>query len=383
MGVVAALIIIFIAKIPYLTVHVLPVIFLILWPIYEWRATRPKPSPYLSRDDLEKLFDSEKEMKENRLRIEDIAIQGANLKVNKDGSYHRGNRLGKRLNQDLETLRAVRPALEESVRELRHKPAVAFQKWISVRAYRNAYRVALCGYAILLPLYFFGPLANANWQTSGGAFTALLVVTFATYWTTKIRINSSEKKTKKIVEGFAAGLHTLHDPRNFFGDDAEIDLIGRLIQKDLYVSPEPLSEDQLWKLISKTWKIAETRVKNTLQLMVDAGYIEFVNGAYSLLEPPDDIDDFDIGLREALERHCTAHYAVLRAAQRDSSVDQSKVRNLENQVIELQRTGLARGYASVVDGELVWEQSIFADLRSTGITSVPGPMIWLSREPSS
>jgi hypothetical protein len=179
-------------------------------------------------------------------------------------------------------------------------------------------------------------------------------------------------------------LHTLHDPRNFFGDDAEIDLIARLIQKDLYVSPGPLSEDQLWKLISKTWKIAETRVQNTLQLMADAGHIEFVNGAYSLREPPEDIDDFDIGLREALENHCTAHYAVLQAAQRDSSVDnKSKVRNLEEQVIELQQTGLARGYASVVDGELVWEQSIFADLREKGITSVPGPMIWLSREPSS
>ncbi|MBZ9798328.1 J domain-containing protein [Mesorhizobium sp. ES1-4] len=148
-----------------------PAILMVAFAVYQLKAgTRPMvEEPHES--ELLNLSTVEEELaaKIGRLEeIEEVAFD-ADLMRNADYSFHRGSRLGKQLNAEIESLGPRVSELQRLAGDVRAAPLASFQQWVHVTAMRSA-----IGRTLVVYLAIF---AGSYWLVMGpwkdlGAFTA-------------------------------------------------------------------------------------------------------------------------------------------------------------------------------------------------------------------
>jgi len=100
--------------------------------------------------------------------IKDEAFD-ADLMTNADGSFHRGSRLGKRLNEEKASLQPRVRELQGIAGEVRAAPFASFQQWLHVTAMRSAIGRTVLVYAALFAGFYL--LVAGPWKDLG-ALTA-------------------------------------------------------------------------------------------------------------------------------------------------------------------------------------------------------------------
>lgn len=130
------------------------------------RHVRTSSTFDLSGQEMETLIANRNNLQSAVMRREAIASEGANLKQNLDGTYHRGSKLGQKLNDELEELRPRIQELLLTVAELGRLPNQRLYKWASARA-------SIAAMPLALAIYVYAPLTLRSFMLPHLAMTAV------------------------------------------------------------------------------------------------------------------------------------------------------------------------------------------------------------------
>jgi hypothetical protein len=106
-------------------------------------------------DGDEELSPTEQRLRAINNRLGEMEYEGGHLKVNRDGSYHRGSKLGAHLNEEREALWFEKQHLEQWLF------LINFDKWARTTTARNALRWTMLVYVLAGSLMFF---TNPSWM---------------------------------------------------------------------------------------------------------------------------------------------------------------------------------------------------------------------------
>ena len=152
-----------------IAVYAAPIILLVGILYYEIRASRAPGDFALSAEEAEELSAVGRRFSVVRQRLDEIGEEGAHLKQNADGMYHRGSKLGVALNSELEELRPEEDDLLTRYAEIQQMPVDRLDGWISLCSARSSFRcVAIAYLAIGSGLYLLDP----DWLRSLSGFIA-------------------------------------------------------------------------------------------------------------------------------------------------------------------------------------------------------------------
>lgn len=140
-----------------------PVMLFVALAIYYAKGGWKRPEQEVPEETVKTLGQLEGELTAKLRRIQDIENEGAeaDLSVNVDGSFHRGSRLGKRLNAELEDLCPRVEELRDLTEDLRGAPLANLRRGLHLNAAYGALKYALATYALIFGyLYFFDTSAS-------------------------------------------------------------------------------------------------------------------------------------------------------------------------------------------------------------------------------
>lgn len=125
-----------------------------------WR----KPEDAIPSEVIDALDELEDELVAKLRRLGEVEREGAeaDLSINVDGSFHRGSRLGKRLNTEMELLCPRIEELRDLTEDLRAGPLAGFKRSIHLYAAYHALLLSLAFYTIVFSYcYFIDPSASS------------------------------------------------------------------------------------------------------------------------------------------------------------------------------------------------------------------------------
>jgi hypothetical protein len=137
-------------------------------------------------------------------RFQEIKHDGAQLKINLDGSYHRGSKLGMELNDEKELLTIENVYLEGESYEARQRPLKTINEWTRITSARNTLRLTVAFYVLVkLLTYLTNPSVIRGIMqfigVSDVAYAASLVATLVflplAYKVHRYRIERSMRET--------------------------------------------------------------------------------------------------------------------------------------------------------------------------------------------
>lgn len=128
---------------------------LLAWIYYEF-IDNPR-STALSPDAAKELAKIEKELTKLRTRLFELRKEGRqrDLKINIDGTYHRGSKLGVELNEIFGRLGPKETALSDASAAYRYVPIRILNNWKNVQSIRVGFRFAVPAYVIIFVMLFF------------------------------------------------------------------------------------------------------------------------------------------------------------------------------------------------------------------------------------
>jgi hypothetical protein len=202
--------------------YLLPLLAFACWIYFEVRARRPKPNPRLDADETRKLFKAEARLGAVRARLSQVANEGAHLSVNKDGSYHRGNKLGKKLNDERVQLKEELSKLASRTYVLRNKPRDMLNEWMHELALCASFRFATAAYLFVLLIGYFSKKSFdvLSFGTAAAVTGAIIVGFIVCYKIRRIRLEKNEKDTRRYVEQFSEGRFSEESNSAHFHDGA-------------------------------------------------------------------------------------------------------------------------------------------------------------------
>ncbi|MFB9984868.1 J domain-containing protein [Mesorhizobium kowhaii] len=148
-----------------------PAFLIVAFVVYQLKAGTRRMVEEPGEPELLNLSAVEEELAAKIGRLDEIEEEAfdADLMTNADGSFHRGSRLGKRLNAEKESLQPRVLELQGIAGEIRAAPLASFQQWIHVTAIRSAIGRTLFVYVALFVGFYF--LVAGPWKELG-TFTA-------------------------------------------------------------------------------------------------------------------------------------------------------------------------------------------------------------------
>jgi len=125
-----------------------PLLLLLGWIIYRERAMSQRKQPPLRDSEKQELGRIEQELAACRKRLIEIEQEGADLKRNIDGSYHRGSNRGQSLNKEIGDLTPREERLSQKYNYLIWKPTAFIRKLIHLRSMSFSFGITLPLYVI-------------------------------------------------------------------------------------------------------------------------------------------------------------------------------------------------------------------------------------------
>jgi DnaJ-domain-containing protein 1 len=136
---------------------------------YEFRAMRtPAQRATYSQREIDELSNIEEKLKPISFRLSKIYEEGSHLKRNLDGTFHRGSRVGVKLNDEIDELIALEEGLNARANQLRQAVLDRLDEWKRVVSLQFAFRLTTASYAIfcffvyVLDLYRIGSFSQAS-----------------------------------------------------------------------------------------------------------------------------------------------------------------------------------------------------------------------------
>jgi hypothetical protein len=116
---------------------------------YEFRAMRtPAQNATYSQQEIDELAKIEEKLKPISFRLSKIYKEGSHLKKNLDGTFHRGSKLGVKLNDEVDELIALEEKLNACTNQLRQALLDRLDDWKRVVSLQFAFRLTAASYAI-------------------------------------------------------------------------------------------------------------------------------------------------------------------------------------------------------------------------------------------
>src|SRR6185437_9671806 len=93
------------------------------------------------------------------INFQRVKEEGSDLKQNRDGSFHRGSKLGMQLNNKLEELQAVQDELDRRTHAIARRSRTTFDRWSRIKSFQFALRCTVVGYVLsIVILYLLDPV---------------------------------------------------------------------------------------------------------------------------------------------------------------------------------------------------------------------------------
>jgi hypothetical protein len=139
-------------------IYIPPIALLLVLLYVEFRAPRTPQNFTLTDEEKHELSEFDRyrhAIAVNRHRIKE---EGSDLKQNRDGSFHRGSKLGMQLNSELEDLDSVENELDGREYSIRKHSHTTFNMWARVTSLQFALRRTTGAYVlVVLALYLLDP----------------------------------------------------------------------------------------------------------------------------------------------------------------------------------------------------------------------------------
>jgi hypothetical protein len=153
---------------------IFPVTLLFTFVVFELRRSRR--STELLQKDKERLGKLEWLASRIYDRLERIEEEGSHLKKNADASYHRGSKLGSRLNGEIERITPQFDAAILKIRDIRSQPIRNFNYNMKMESMRHALRVAMLLYVSTFGVVYFIDSINSRLLIDLGRESSLVNV---------------------------------------------------------------------------------------------------------------------------------------------------------------------------------------------------------------
>lgn len=139
-------------------VYLPPIVFLLALLYFEFRAPRTPKDFALTDHEKHELAEYERYRAAIGINFQRIKEGGSDLKQNRDGSYHRGSKLGMQLNEELEGLHAAQEELDRREYSIRRRSHDMFYRWTRVISFQFALRFTMVAYLLSIAvLYALNP----------------------------------------------------------------------------------------------------------------------------------------------------------------------------------------------------------------------------------
>jgi DnaJ domain len=153
-----------------------PIVLLFGLLYFEFRVSRTSPDVSLSQQEALELSHIEEKLRAVRRVLSEIYEKGSHLNTNLDGSYHRGSKLGMRLNAELEKLVPYEEQLQKHAQEIQLRPLYTLDEWTHVTSLQFAFRFTAAAYVtIALFLYLLNPAPINDFSKLVGQYVLIRI----------------------------------------------------------------------------------------------------------------------------------------------------------------------------------------------------------------